>query len=293
MSRGGNVLPSRLVEEHAEAQKTRAKHPVPSETYQSSGSVPSPVHGFKSQSIASPGPSSREKHMPFESLRTHHRFNSSKASEEWSFVPIVPKPHHQKTQSNQSVPISPSKKHAISRGTGTGELMSPKLPFAPGTLPQASTIPARHRPSPISTDVPINGSRIIAERSRHTPNSSSSSSQSSFSSSSQDLKTPTTPSRKKDRFPKIFDFSSRGGMNDADEDFTIVLNEEEAIHWTKQTSDLRQPSPTRPSWTGQQTPDSYPSPQSKLRLPTKLPSSFRSTTQSPASPVKPDSRRTK
>jgi hypothetical protein len=93
--------------------------------------------------------------------------------------------------------------------------------------------------------------------------------------------------------------SQFGSASDTDDGFTLVLNEE-AIHWSKQTSDLRQSSPTRPSFTGQHTPDSYsylsplPTSRSKLHLPTKLTTSpFRSSTQSTASPTKSDGWRTK
>lgn len=293
VTRNNSVFPLIPVKEYSEVQQDRAKLPADSATYPSSGSVPSQTHGLKSQPALLPLSPRKEKHM---AGGMHHRSISSKTSDEWTLISSVPTApgHHQKTHSSQSVPATPSKKQVNSQNSGAGELVSPKMPSMPGTPTRITTTPTRHRPSPIFTGIPTNSSKTTVERPYHISNLSSSSSQSSVSSSSYDLKTPLTPLRKKDRLPLTINSSQH--TDDTDEEFTIVLNEDEAIHWTKQTSDLRQPSPTRSNWTGRTTPGSYsyPSQQLKLRSPIKMPTSpFKSSTQSPASPTKPDNRKVK
>ncbi|KAF9454799.1 hypothetical protein P691DRAFT_199504 [Macrolepiota fuliginosa MF-IS2] len=291
MSRGGNVLSETLAEEHSEAQQIRAKLPSRSVPHQSSGSTSSQLRiGFTPQPIVSAS-SLSEKHM--DSSTRVHRSIPSKSSDEWTLVssPLIAPGHH-KTSSSLSAPTTPSKKQAISQSVGTGNFTNPRIPTTPRTPVRPSAIPTRPRPSPIITGISAPSGGTTAVHPHHTPNLSTSSSHSS--SSSKDLETPVTPSNRKDRLPKIFDSSQYGKVEEADEDFTIVLNEDEAVHWTKQTSDLRQPSPTRSNWPTTPSSHSYPSPQTKLRPQTKMTASpFRSSAQPPATPTQPDSHKGK
>lgn len=260
----------------------RAKPSSTSKTYQSPGSIPTQIRGLEPR-FTSHRP---QKHML--EPTTQHQPTSSSSSDDWSLISGQATPERsQLIHPNHSVPTTPSKKQTFPQSVTPGNLTSPKMPATLRTpIKVLPLTPTRSRPSPINTaGTPTRGSGPIVQRSHHTPNSSTSS---TSSSSSQDVNTPRTPSHRRSQFPRVINPSK---FASAEDEFTIVLNEDEAIHWTKQTSDLRQPSPTRSNWIGENPSNtySYPTSQQNPRPPMKMTPS-RSNDQRLTAAARPDSR---
>lgn len=281
-SREGGFLPA----EYTQSRKSCANC---SESQRSSGSALSQA---QPQPTCMPIASSRTKHMTESARRAYRRSDSPRGSNEWDFLssfPAVPGTLHKINLTTRSAP-TPSKQWSVSHGARSGILKSPKL--SDHSEPVMTSI--RHRPSQASIFTADTG-RTAVKQSKHTPNLSSS------SSSSNDLQTPTSPSRNGLKaMPKVHHEHQSRDASDIDDEFALVSNGEEAIHWTKQTSDLRQLSPTRsgPSERENQS-SSYPSlsstSRSRLPLPTKkfVSSPSKPKSQSPASPTKSDSQQSK
>jgi len=278
-SREGSFAPAK---EYTQARKTCANC---SESQHSSGS---PLLQAQPQPTFMPVASSRAKHMTESVRRAYRRSDSLRDSNEWDFLssfPAVPGTLHKINITTRSPP-TPSKQWSVSHGARSGILKSPKV--SDYSKPAMTSI--RHRPSQASIFTGDTG-RTAVKQIKHTPNLSSS------SSSSNDLQTPTSPCL--ETMPKVHERQSHDG-SDIDDEFTLVSNGEEAIHWTKQTSDLRQFSPTRsrPSERESRS-SSYPSPsptsRSRLPLPTKkfVSSPSKPRSQSPASPTKSDGQQPK
>jgi len=282
-SRGGSFLPA---EEYTHSRKSWANC---SESQRSSGSA---LSHAQPQPTFIPVASSRTKHMTESARRAYRRSDSPRGSNEWDFLssfPAVPGTLHKINLTSRSAP-TPSKQWSVSQGARSGILKSPKL--SDHSEPVMTSI--RHRPSQASIFTADTG-RTIVKQSKHTQNLSSS------SSSSNDLQTPTSPLRNGlETMPKVHHEHQGHDASDIDDEFTLVSNGAEVIHWTKQTSDLRQLSPTRsrPSERENQS-SSYPSPsptsRSRLPLPTRkiVSSPSKPRSQSPASPTKSDGQQSK
>ncbi len=275
-----------LIEEHSEEQETHANSSPPPKTYQSLGSIPTQHREPDAQLI----PSRRLPNNTTHLVELHHQTTPSTSSDEWSLISGQNVPEHPPLSAypNQLAPLTPSKKRTLPLNINSGNFTSPKTPVTLHTLIKVPPLtPSRSRRSAIVSVQTSSGGSAV-HRSHHTPNSRT---PSTSSSSSQDVNTPRTPSHKRDQFSRIFNPSK---FVNAEDDFTIVLNKDEAIHWTNQTSDLRQPSPTRSHWKREKSTDSYsyPSPQQKPYPPPNVTPS-KSNSQRLASPTKSGSRGTK
>ena len=281
-SREGDFLPA----EYTQSRKGCANC---SESQRSSGSALSQA---QPQPTFMPIASSRTKHMTENARRVHRRSDSPRGSNEWDFLssfPAVPGTLHKINLTTRSTP-TPSKQWSVSHGARSGILKSPK----PSDHSEPVMTSIRHRPSQASTFTADTG-RTAVKQLKHTQNLSSS------SSSSNDLQTPTSPSRNGlEMMPKVHHEHQGHDASDIDDEFALVSNGEEAIHWTKQTSDLRQLSPTRSRPSEREnrsssSPSLSSTSRSRLPLPTqKLVSSpSKPRSQSSASPTKSDGQQSK